>query len=76
LQDAAVVSNPLAQHCVEVGELKVPHTKRTWIARTLSGIVVHVNGNELVVNRGKPIPGMEAGHAFKGRYFLAYFDLH
>ena len=76
LNDVPVVSNPLAQHRVEVGELEVPHTKRTWIAGTSSGIVVHVNRNELVVNRGKPIPGMEAGHSFKRRYFLAYFNLH
>jgi hypothetical protein len=61
---------------VKVGELEVPHAKRTWIAGTSSGIIVHVNGNELVVYRSKPIPRMEAGHAFKRRYFLAYLDLH
>jgi hypothetical protein len=74
--DAPIVSNPLAQHRVEVGELEVAHSKRTWIASTSSGVIVHVHGNKLVVYRSKPIPRMETGDALKRRYFLANLDLH
>ena len=59
----AAAGEELAQQDVQVRPLEVAHAERAGIPGLLAGGVVHVDGDELVVDRGVAIPGRESGLA-------------
>ena len=74
--DATVLADPLAEQRVQVRDLKVAHPERTGVARAPSRVVIHVNGDELLVHRRISVPRVETRFSLERRYFLPDRDGH
>ena len=59
--DRAVVAQPVADQVVQVGPLQVAHAERGRVTRLAPGLVVHVDRDELVVDRRVAVPVGKTG---------------
>ena len=71
----AVVAHPLPQQIVQERHLEIAHPEGAGVAGGPAGVIVHVDGHELVVDGGVAVPVVEPRGAGERGQLLARLQI-